>query len=273
MKAIIRKELADLRHLDWSRVRHSSGTAGSLLKATASEGRNRYYYKLSSYDAFEGITGHECVNEIIVDRLLDLLHIPHLHYELIHGVIRIEEQEHETWLCRSRDFKKRGESKIALDVFYQMERMREESPLAFCVRQGWGEYIAQMLTVDYLILNRDRHGANMEVLRDREKQTLRLAPLFDHGLSLLCSAGSEQEAETFDVLADLPVQCFVGSRSARRNLELIPQEERKVPGILRESDRVVLFEDLESVLPPLVQDRIWEMIWKRWRICESLCNS
>ena len=29
--------------------------------------------------------GHECVNEIIVDRLLTLLEIPHLDYELIKG--------------------------------------------------------------------------------------------------------------------------------------------------------------------------------------------
>ena len=39
----------------------------------------------------------------------------------------------------------------------------------------------------YLILNRDRHGANIEVLRNSRKKTVRLAPLFDHGLSLLCN--------------------------------------------------------------------------------------
>ena len=68
-------------------------------------------------------------------------------------------------------------------MFYQLERNDGESPLEFCVRQGWGESIYQMLVVDYLILNRDRHGANIEVLRDTKRKTLRLAPIFDHGLS------------------------------------------------------------------------------------------
>ena len=33
---------------------------------------------------------------------------------------------------------------------------------------GWEDYVYQMLIVDYLILNRDRHGANIEVLRNSE---------------------------------------------------------------------------------------------------------
>ncbi len=48
-----------------------------------------------------------------------------------------------------------------------------------------GDYIYIMLVVDFVILNRDRHGANIEVLRNSRDKTLRLAPLFDHGLSLL----------------------------------------------------------------------------------------
>ena len=47
---------------------------------------------------------------------------------------------------------------------------------------GWEDYIYQMLVVDYLILNQDRHGANIEVLRNSRKKTVRLAPLFAHGL-------------------------------------------------------------------------------------------
>ena len=31
-----------------------------------------------------------------------------------------------------------------------------------------------MLAVDYIILNRDRHGANIEVLRNPKKKTIRL---------------------------------------------------------------------------------------------------
>ena len=81
-----------------------------------------------------------------------------------------------------------------------------------------------MLVVDFLILNRDRHGANMEVLTNRYRKTIRLAPLFDHGVSFFCRT-PDDALEKEDVLADKPVQCFVGSRSASENLKLILHDE------------------------------------------------
>lgn len=74
-----------------------------------------------------------------------------------------------------------------------------------------------MLAVDFLILNRDRHGANIEVLRNARARTLRIAPLFDHGLSLLYSCLSE-----------------------------------------------------EDTLPAVYFERIWDMIYTRYRIYEEL---
>ena len=145
-------------------------------------------------------------------------------------VSEIEQEEMETWLCRSKDYKRPDESKIALDTFYQMERLTSESPLDFCIRQGWAEYVYQMLVIDFLILNRDRHGANMEVLRSRTGKSYRLAPLFDQGLSLFCSVHEEKELENADPMADRRVQCFVGFGSAVQNLRLIPREYMRVPG-------------------------------------------
>ena len=74
----------DLTHLSWSLVRGSSGTAGSFLKAQDTTYEGKIYYKLSDYDPFHGVTGHESVNEIIADRLLTILDIPHVSYQLIH---------------------------------------------------------------------------------------------------------------------------------------------------------------------------------------------
>ena len=130
-------------------------TAGSFLKAYEKRRGYNVYYKLSDFDAFTGIVGHECINEIIADRLLTLLSIPHLSYQLINADICIEDKIYNTWLCRSDDYKKAGESKTALDVYYQMERQSGESPLDFCIRMGWEKAIWQMLFFDSLILNRD----------------------------------------------------------------------------------------------------------------------
>ena len=273
MQNKIISSLQDLRYLQWSKIRRSSGTAGSFLKAQETVRRTKWYFKLSDFDPYEGIIGHECVNEIIADRLLTLLQIPHVPYQLIHARILIDEQEYTTWLCRSADFKKRGESKLALDTFYQLERLEKETPLDFCIRQGWGDYIWQMLLIDFLILNRDRHGANMEVLRNREEHTLRLAPLFDQGLSFYFSAHDESELAGADPLADKKVQCFVGSRSAFENLKLIPEENRVCPAVLSETDRTYLFAGLEEALSPAYRDAVWNMIWERWNYYESFCHS
>ena len=265
-------ELQDMTHLSWAKTRNSSGMAGSFLKAYEDGVDGKTYFKLSNYDAWKGIIGHECVNEIIVDRLLSILGINHLPYQLIHAKILIDQKEYETWLCASKDFKQRGESKIALDAYYQVESLPNESPMDFCIRCGWESTVYEMLVVDYLILNRDRHGANMEVLRNQRKKTIRLAPLFDHGLSLLSRCESTEAMLREDVMADKPVQCFVGSRSSWENLRLIPRDQRPPLHPLAENDRAILLEGLSEALDQQWLDRIWEMIWKRWQAYEDLCN-
>ena len=213
------------------------------------------------------------MNELIVDRLLTLLGIEHLHYQLIHADILVDGKVQETYLCSSENFRKPGEDKQALDVFYESERLEEETPLDFCSRMGWKEYIWRMLVVDFLILNRDRHGANIEILRNKKKKELRLAPLFDHGLSLLCRCETEDAIDCFDVISDRPVQCFVGSRSTRENLKLIPEEELPKLKPLKESDKAVLLEGLDGIISQKLQNKIWDMLWKRWCCYEDFCHS
>ena len=72
------KEKQNMTYLSWAKIRNSSGTAGSFLKSLSDFEDIKTYYKLSNYDAYRGIIGHECVNEIIVDRLLSILGIEHL---------------------------------------------------------------------------------------------------------------------------------------------------------------------------------------------------
>ena len=267
------KEKQDLTYLSWSVYRNSSGTAGSFLKSYSELGGKKVYYKLSNFDKVQGVIGHECVNELIVDRLLTILGIPHLPYQLIHADIMLEGEIHEVYLCASEDFKEKGESKSALDAYKEREAENKESALDFCVRMGWETYIYQMMVVDYLILNRDRHGANIEVLRNSRKKTLHLAPLFDHGLSLLCRCMNDSQVDAFDVMEDKLCNNFIGSRSTWENLKLIPAEKIPVLNPLRESDREIIMEGLDGIISGALQDKIWEMIWKRWCAYEDFCNS
>ena len=267
------REKQDLTYLTWSKIRNSSGTAGSFLKAYSELGGRKIYYKLSNYDGVRGVIGHESVNELIVDRLLTILGVEHLHYQLIHADILVDGKVQKTYVCASENFRESGEDKQAIDVCYESERLDGEGPLDFCLRMGWGDYIWQMLVVDFLILNRDRHGANIEVLRNKKKKTVRLAPLFDHGLSLLCRCETEDAVAQFDVMADQQVQCFVGSRSAQDNLKLIPADRMPKLNPLKESDRAILLDGLDGVISQNLQDKIWDMIWKRWCCYEDFCNS
>ncbi len=260
----------DLTYLNWAKSRQSSGTAGSFLKSYDDVGDRKIYYKLSDYRVGSGIVGHECINEIVVDRLLEILGIPHLSYQLIHARVFVDGCEHETWLNASYDFKAPGESKMALDMYYELERKEGESPLDFCLKNGWGDRLWQMLVVNYLILNRDRHGANIEVLRNPRARTLRLAPLFDHGLSLLCRCQTPESVATFNPMADLPVQSFVGSVSAERNLDLIPGGAFPKLLPLYEADEHALFDGLEEATSPEWRRAVWNMIWGRWQRLEDI---
>ena len=267
------REKQDLTYLSWSLYRNCSGTAGSFLKSYSELGGKKIYYKLSNFEKVQGIIGHECVNELIVDRLLTILGIPHLSYQLIHADILVDGKVYEVYLCASEDFKEKGESKIALDVYKERESYQTESALDFCIRMGWEEYIYQMLVVDYLILNRDRHGANIEVLRNSRKKTLHLAPLFDHGLSLLCRCMDDSQVDTFDVMEDKHCNNYIGSKSTWKNLSLIPADKMPTLKHLRESDREILMEGLDGIISGALQDKIWNMIWKRWCVYEDFCNA
>lgn len=272
MKNQLIKEKQNMTYLHWAKIRNSSGTAGSFLKSYSEIGGVKTYYKLSDYDSVKGIVGHECVNELIADRLLTILGIEHLSYSLIHADVEIDGKKYETYLCASEDFKKSGESKISLDAYYQAEKNGDETPIQFCIRNGWENYIYEMLVVDFLILNRDRHGANIEVLRNSKKKTMRIAPLFDHGLSLLSRCRNIEEIENYDVMEDKAVQCYVGSRSTEDNLKLIPKDKLPVLNTLKPTDKNIIMDGLNGIIPDILQNKIWDMIYKRWCYYEDFCN-
>ena len=272
MKNQLIKEKQNMTYLQWAKIRNSSGTAGSFLKAYSTLGRKKIYYKLSDYDNVKGIVGHECVNELIADRLLTILGIEHLSYSLIHADVLINGEIHETYLCASDDFKEKNESKIALDAYYEAEKVNDESILEFCRRNGWEEYLYKMLVVDFLILNRDRHGANIEVLRNSKKKTIRIAPLFDHGISLLSRCRTPEEIENYDIMEDKPVQCYIGSRSTKENLELIPKDKLPKLNKLKPEDKSFIMDGLDGIISEALQNKIWDMIYSRWCYYEDFCN-
>ena len=266
----IDNRIHDYRHLDWTESAVTSGTSGSLLKAREDRNKTRYYYKLSSYDPYRGIYCSECVNEIVACRLMNILGIEHLQYKLIRALVSIGGKEHETWMCRSENYRMFGERKIALDNFYEMNRKEGEYPFDLCIRFGWKNTIYKMILVDYLIINRDRHGANIEVLRDVQGN-MRLAPLFDNGLSFLAPlAGRDDRIKSFDPMDDVPANNFIGTRSLEHNLQLM--EDIPLVDPITLDSKETLLEGLDDILPDYHLEKMWQIIWNRWKHYEDFCN-
>ena len=266
----IDEKLNDYTYLDWTERKASSGTSGSLLKARQEKSGLTYFYKLSSYDPYRGIFGSECVNELVACRLMNLLGIEHLQYKLVHAKVSIDGREYETWMNKSVDFRKPDERKIALDTYYEMYRTGNESPLDFCNRMGWGNIADKLFFADFLIANRDRHGANIEVLRNSSGE-VRLAPVFDNGLSFLAPiADSEEKIRAFDPMTDVYANNFIGSRSLQENLRLIVSYPEVDP--IDANSEKELMAGLEDALPGYHREKIWQIIYSRWKYYEDLCD-
>ena len=255
----------DLRSLTWSRAAGSIATDGVYMKTDILIDGAKFYLKLSNYDSYRGIFGHEAINELIACRLGDILGFDVPAGSLRKCVVCIEGIEHEAYVFAAKSFKT-DESRETFENFYTTYRSSDiESPLDFCKRFNWESEIYKMFVFDYLIINRDRHGANLEVLKNDIK---RLSPLFDNGLSFACSCTDEADLDSFDIMEDRPVNNFIGEKRLGKNLELI---DRKLEfAQLAVSDERKLFAGLAGVLPDRYFSVIWEIIWKRWKYVEKL---
>ena len=231
------------------------------------------YYKLSNYDCDRGIFGHECVNELIVSRLMDVLGIPHADYKLVYAKVRIGGREQQTWLSVSEDFRLPNQEKMPYEIYYELEKEENESPLEFAIRNGWELPIYQMFCIDYLIANRDRHGSNLEVIWNKAEDSVQMAPLFDQGVSLLFStSGKEPLLEKADVMKDFPANNYIGERSLEHNLLLIPKDYDLKINPLKKEDGEYIFDHIEEALSEKHIHKLWEMIWKRWCHFEQIRN-
>ena len=258
------KELVDLRYLEWAKKRESSGTAGSYLKSMSYSNGKKVYYKLSFFDEENHMFGYESVNEYIASLILDELGYDHLNYKLIHGLIKINDLIYDTYLSSSIDFKKSNEEKITLENYYKINKEDNDDIISFCKVNGFIKEIYQMIIFDYLICNRDRHGANIEVLFQVNTNCFHLAPLFDHGLSLLSPNYKKKDIEEYDIKKEVRVNSFVGSSSLYDNLQLVPK--KYFPVNKPDFKKIIGNIDIED---KFYLDKVVEMLEWRWKKLED----
>ncbi len=263
-------EVQDLGDLGFEKAENAPGVGGSFLKALREEKGRLCIYKCPDFDPELGFVGHEGVNELVAARLMKKLGIRGADCSLIHGKVTLGNGTYETWVTRSETFLEEGQDKISLELFYEGEAQEGETPLDFCIRRGFEDDIYRMLILDFLILNRDRHGKNLEVIRDRKNRRFSLAPLFDQGLCLLFRCRSEKDMELMDTSADRPVHCFVGGRSPMENLKLIPPEKWPKLNPLTTEDIGDVLKGLDAVMPQIWMEKAKEMLQKRYALLQEV---
>lgn len=83
------------------------------------------------------------------------------------------------------------------------------------------------------------------------------------------SCVNPEEIAKYDILEDKKCQNFIGSYSCFDNLSMI-DEKPKFSNKLTESDREFILSGIDGILTPEHCDKIWKMIWERYKIYENL---
>lgn len=249
----------DLTNLDWHKLSEAGTSHGSLYKATLIKDGIVYYYKMSLMIG-KKVVGHEAVNEVIVSRLLDILGIPHVHYTLQLAKVRINKDVLTTFVCVSQDFKGKGVSSLPLEEYLSLVGS-EDTPYNALVKMGFQSYLDQLFIVDFLTINRDRHGYNTEVLFSND--VVSLAPIFDTGSSFVAPLQDDLNLIcAFDPMQDVITNNFIGTESLFDNLKLISHPLYTPP--LTERDKKRIFYQLSLAVSKEHLNKIWKIIWTRY---------
>lgn len=259
------RQLLDLRNIRWGDWRHGA-TSGVFPK----EKIGKKYYKISAYSPNVGIYGIQSISEVIASRVAKILGIDCVEYRLVPALVRLNNQEFKTTLCESDDYNHVDEGVLVFEDLYS-SRIRAKgdiSPLEFAKEIGIQDGVYRMFVLDYLINNIDRHGRNIEILVD-DRGVMRIAPLFDFGLSLFSSKRDEDLTDNLDS-DQMPSNSFVGVSKLRGNLGLLDTPIR-LRG-LTEDHREVIFDGLDEYVSQERMEFIWRSLWRRFEVLRKTEN-
>ncbi len=216
--------MKDYRFLQWNYSSSSSG--GTYLKSEYILSGRKYYYKLSDF-RMGRFTGCETVIEVIASRLGEYLGFPVLKYTGDLAIINIDDREYTAYVAKSLNYVKKGCTVIPLITDYLTNRQSQhETTLDYCRRIGLQEYLDYLFIFDYLIMNIDRHGHNIELIYDNNGN-ISSSPIFDNGRALTYEYGTNTELmQNWDYKSKVTANNFVGSIYLDNNLKYISRQYR-----------------------------------------------
>lgn len=237
-----------------------SSTQGVLWKAQVGD----RFYKASTFGYEQGFIGHEAINEVIVSHFLELIGIPHIDYTLEEMTIKTEYGTFITYVSVSQDFKQ-GKSTMHYEDFEKDEKPESMSQFDFLEMIEQLTYLYQMFFADYCVINRDRHGANIDLI-----DLSTFVPLYDNGLTFVAPClNNETAVAQFLPMKDYRVNNYIGSQSLETNLHSIP----KGALTLKELDKA----DMRSFIYGMPfskahQEMVWRIVEERWNYATEVCN-
>jgi len=153
---------------------------GSLKKKWIINNNERYLIKGSRYDEMQ-----EPFNEYIASNIMDLFDIKHVEY----GLIKNKSNNMPLSVCKCMTDKDTDfiTAQMVLDMELKENRNEYDRFMQICEKFGINdakERIDEMIAIDYLIGNTDRHTGNFGVIRNADNlEWINIVPIFDNGNS------------------------------------------------------------------------------------------
>lgn len=203
-----------------SLVSPDNSSDGWLRKKWTIQNGRRYLLKGGS-----GTIQQEPYNEVFTSRILERLGIAHAVYTMV--------QRGNSPMSACEDFITRDTDLVPAYRLLQTQKQRGDisnyNHFCFCCAEcgisNAPAFLDQMLVVDYLIVNGDRHWNNFGAIRDAQTlEYLGMAPIYDSGASMWYNVPTQ----AIDASAeDLPAKPFRKTQDSQ--LELVSSFDWFVP--------------------------------------------
>lgn len=191
--------LINIGDIELNSTQYNNSSAGVLGKANI-------IYKGKNYIAKSGMfskpifTQLEPVIECICSELIQLLNVKCAKYNLVKCNVLGNNlwKTQDAVICISENFLKENEVIIHADNLLNTKNCRTTYSHLIDVFKNNTLDINNMLIIDFIINNTDRHHKNFAFIYNNDNFTLNFAPLYDHGFSL----GQEMDTDYLESESD-----------------------------------------------------------------------
>lgn len=261
---------SDLAAADWGMATTKGMVAGGhCYKRINRRGSGMRYIKCSYFRPGQIAFGDEAAYEVVCSRLFLALGLPAVKTGAYYEEVVIDNVTYRAPVSLQMDYSRGYASRITLEDFVELNRAARGTitPYEVMKKFGFMRDLEKMLVADFLVIQQDRHGRNIEILeKNGNKGEYVLAPLFDNGRSFMVDYPSSLMKsggiKNFDPMGNYRVNNYIGTPSLENNLQMMEQPVDVKP--LSNIGRRDIFHHVTDMLPMEYRDKIWEIINVRY---------